>query len=484
MKRLDRYILSSYLSPMMLTFFVMTFVVMLQLLWLYIDDLVGKGLGLTVIAEFLFWGIVTYVPLLVLPLSTLLSSLMTMGTLGENNELLAMKAAGMSIQRVMRPLMGLVLLVTIAAFFVANSLAPYAHLQIRTLMYDIRQKRMEIKIPAGIFYNGIDDYSLRIERQDERTQRMYDMIIYDHTDKRGNVSVTRADSGYMKLTSNKTHVIVKLFSGYAYEESQQQSGDSVFPFQKRYFSEQEVLIPLQNYEFKRSEDNDRFKNQAEIKSLRELGMISDSLALTQHNLTNTYTSDFRYKASLARTHELDTTKTFRERYIYTINSDSLFALLPTQRKITAVNSAINRVTQALSQNEVYITNYEQADYPKRRANVEWHRKFTLSIACLIFFFIGAPLGAIIRKGGLGMPAVVSSFFFVIYWVVDISGKKLAQDGVWEPAMGIWLSSFVLLPMGIFLTYKATTDSALFNTDRYIDGLKKIIKIFNKKRRQS
>ena len=481
MKRLDRYVLTAYLGPMMLTFFVVSFVLMLQFLWLYIDDLVGKGLGLPVIAEFLFWGIITFIPL-ALPLSTLLSSLMTMGNLGENNELLAMKAAGISIQHVMRPLMGLVALVSFAAFFAANSLIPYANLQISSLMYDIRQKRMEIKIPAGLFYNGIDDYSLRIERQDERSQLMYDMIIYDHTDKRGNVSVTRADSGYMKLTRDKTHILVRLYHGYTYEESQQQDKDTIFPFQKRHFAEQEVLIPLQNYEFKRS-DNERFKEQAQMKSLRELSTISDSLALTQRSLTDAYTADFRYKASLTRTHEFDTSKTFRERYIYTTDCDSLFALLPLKRKISAATGAISRVTQALSQNEVYLSNYEQADYPKRRADVEWHRKFTLSIACLIFFFIGAPLGAIIRKGGLGMPAVVSSFFFIIYWVVDISGKKLARDGVWDPAMGIWLSSFVLLPMGIFLTWKATTDSALFNTDRYIDVLKKITIFFKKKREQ-
>ncbi|MDR0738494.1 MAG: LptF/LptG family permease [Prevotellaceae bacterium] len=479
MKRLDRYILTSYLGPMLLTFFVVLFVLMLQFLWLHIDDLVGKGLGLMVIGEFLFWGIITFIPL-ALPLSTLLSSIMTMGNMGESNELLAMKAAGMSIQRVMRPLIGLVVLISIVAFFVANSLIPYANLQISSLMYDIRQKRMEIKIPTGVFYDGIENYSLRIERQDEHTHLMYDMILYDHTDKRGNVSVTRADSGYLKFTGDKTYIIVKLFHGHTYEDDKQQTGDSIYPFQKRYFSEQEVLIPLQNYEFKRS-DNERFKEQAQMKSLQELNTIGDSLTLLQHNMTNLYISDFKYKAALARTQEFDTLKIFREKYIYTVNCDSLFTLLPAERKVSAADGALRRISQALSQNETHFANYEQVDYQKRRVDIEWHRKFTLSIACLIFFFIGAPLGAIIRKGGLGMPTVVSIFFFTAYWVVDISGKKLARDGVLDPAMGIWLSSFVLLPMGIFLTYKATTDSALFNSDRYIDYFKKISKFFTKKR---
>jgi lipopolysaccharide export system permease protein len=464
---------------MLLTIFVVLFVLMLQFLWLHIDDLVGKGLGLPVIAEFLFWGIIP-LSTLALPLSTLLSSIMAMGNMGEDNELLAMKAAGISIQRVMRPLMGLVMIISFAAFFVANNLVPYANLQISSLMYDIRQKRMEIKIPTGVFYNGIEDYSLRIERQNDQTQLMYDMILYDHTDKRGNVSVTRADSGYLKLTSDKTHIIVKLFHGYTYEDDKQQTGDSIYPFQKRYFLEQEVLIPLQNYEFKRT-DNERFKDLAKMKSLHELNDISDSLALVQLNMTTSYTSDFRYKAAFVRTQELDTLKASREKYIYTVNCDSLFSLLPAKRKVEAASGALRRLSQASSQSELHFANHEQANYQKRRADIEWHRKFTLSIACLIFFFIGAPLGAIIRKGGLGMPTVVSIFFFTVYWVVDISGEKLSRDGVLDPAMGLWLSSCVLLPMGIFLTYKATTDSALFNTDRYIEFIKKIAKFFTKKR---
>jgi lipopolysaccharide export system permease protein len=391
-----------------------------------------------------------------------------------------MKAAGVSIQRIMRPLMGMVVFISIAAFFVANSLVPYANFQISSLMYDIRQKRMEIKIPTGIFYNGIEDYSLRIERQSDHTHLMYDMILYDHTDKRGNVSVTRADSGYLRLTNDKTHIIVKLFNGYTYEDDKQQTGDSIYPFQKRHFSEQEVLISLQNYEFKRN-DNERFKDHAKMKSLHELSGISDSLALVQHNMTNTYTSDFRYKAAFARTQELDTLKAFREKYIYTVNCDSLFNLLPAERKVEAASGALHRLAQASSQSEMHFVNYEQIDRQKRLADIEWNRKFTMSIACLIFFFIGAPLGAIIRKGGLGMPTVVSIFFFTAYWVIYISGEKLARDGVLNPATGLWLSNFVLLPMGIFLTYKATTDSALFNTDRYIESIKKISKFFTRKR---
>jgi lipopolysaccharide export system permease protein len=454
---------------------------MLQFLWLYIDELVGKGLGLIVIAEFLFWGAMTCIPL-ALPLSTMLSSIMTMGNLGENNELLAMKAAGMSVQYIMRPLMGLVFIISISAFFVSNNLIPYAHLQISSLMYDIRQKRMEIKIPSGIFYNGIEDYSLRIEEQNERSQLLYDVIVYDHTARQGNNSVTRADSGYIKLTANKEYMIFKLFNGHTYEEDKQNPGDTIYPFQKRYFAEQEVLIPLSGYDFKRSNDNERFKEQAQMKSLKELNTISDSLKIVRGTVSNTFAETFNYKSFLARPQEFDTIKRFLDQYIYTIANDSLFNLLPTREKIRTIDRAINRARQASLQIEMLAANYEQADHTVRRMDIEWHRKFTLSIACLIFFFIGAPLGAIIRKGGLGMPVVVSIFFFVIYWVVDLSGKKLARDDVWDAPFGIWLSSFVLLPIGIFLTYKATTDSALFNTDKYIQVFSNFLKFFKKKKR--
>ncbi len=481
MKKIDKYIMVSYLGPMVLTFVIVLFVLVLQFLWLYIDEIVGKGLSMWVIAEFVFWGGVTFIPL-ALPLSTMLSSLMTMGDLGESNELLAMKAAGMSVQRVMRPLMGVALLICIAAFYVSNNLLPFANLQINSLMYDIRNKREEIKIPSGVFYNGLEDYSLRIERQDAKTNMMYGLIVYDHTAHSGNLSVTHADSGYIKFTSDKEYLVFKLFNGHAYEDQKTNRGDTVAPFQKRYFTEQEVLIPLTGYDFKRSDNNEMFKGNAQMQSLSDLSLQSDSLRRMEAEINRNFLSTYYYKLNFLRTAELDTTPSIQEQYIYTANCDSLFEASGINYKADASNNALNRATQAIAQIDMQVAAFEQYDYSLRRIDIEWHRKFTLSIACLAFFFIGAPLGAIIRKGGLGMPAVISIFFFVIDWVVDISGKKLARDDFWEPSVGMWLSSFVLLPIGIFITYKATTDSALFNVDRYLKIFKPIFNFFKKKRR--
>ncbi|MCL2097947.1 MAG: LptF/LptG family permease [Bacteroidales bacterium] len=477
MKRIDRYIITSYLGPMLLTFVIVLFVLVLQFIWLYIDEIIGKGLELSVILEFFFWGGVTFIPLS-LPLSTMLASLMTMGSMGENNELLAMKAAGMSVKRIIRPLVGVAAIVSITAFLISNYLLPVAHLNISSLMSDIRHKRSEIKIPTGIFYNGIVDYSIRIERQ--TTNMMYNVILYDHTAQRGNNSVTRADSGYIRFTNDKQYLIFKLFDGYTYEDQQQNVGDTIYPFQKRNFTEQEVLIPLSGYEFKRGENDEWFKGQAKMKSLGTLGYESDSIRRQELTIIKDFSNNFAYRTNLMRSQEFDSLLLIKAQYAKSFAGDSLFNLSTDEEKFNAISAAADHVSRAVSQLDMHAASFEQYNYNLRRINIEWHRKFAMSIACLLFFFIGAPLGTIIRKGGLGVPAVISIFFFVLYWVVDISGVKLSRDGVWLPIIGMWLSSAVLLPLSIFITYKATTDSNLFNIDRYnIARYTKILKSLTK-----
>ncbi|MDR2358913.1 MAG: LptF/LptG family permease [Prevotellaceae bacterium] len=482
MRTLDRFTLRSYLGPMVLTFLIVLFILMLQFLWLYIDDLIGKGLSISVIAEFIFWGTASFIPL-ALPLSTLLASIMTMGNLGENNELLAMKAAGISLQRIMRPLVALAVSISIGAFFVSNNLIPYTNLQIKTLLFDIKHKREEIKIPAGVFYNGIEDLSLYVDRQDEVSGLMYNIMLYDHRAKKGNISVTLADSGYIRLTENKQHIIFSFYHGYAYEESESNNPakDTTYPFQRRYFDRQEVLVPLEGYDFQRS-DGTRFSDDAQMQNIRRLSFMEDSLQnlltigrerFIQTFVTPGYLPNYNLRDSVLRVKQ-----------IYTAAFDSLYHAFPVEKQMDAARQAVN----TLDRNALYIANYiaeqEKDDYPRRSVSIEWHRKFTLSFACLIFFFIGAPLGAIIRKGGLGMPAVVSIFFFIIYWVIDISGKKLSRDGAWDPLFGTWASSMVLLPIGIFLTYKATSDSSLFNAEKYREIFRKIMNALKKLRTKS
>ncbi|MCL1973551.1 MAG: LptF/LptG family permease [Bacteroidetes bacterium] len=462
---------------MFLTFFIVTFILIMQFLWLYIDELVGKGLGLGVILEFLMWGTSTIFPIS-LPLATLLASIMTLGTFGENNELLAMKAAGISLRRILTPLVLIAVVISIAAFFAANNLVPLAYKKIYALRADIGQTREEIKLPTGIFYNGIDNYTLKIDERNKKTGMLYGIMIYDHSALKGNVCITLADSGSIKLTADKKNVVFRLFHGYRYQEGERKNIlDTSFVMQRTKFDEQDAIISLNDYGFKRSDD-DRFGNEIMAQNLVSLGQRRDSLAIILSEIHHLFYTRFIALDIFSHGRQFDT--------LYTRNRHSLFPLdsIPPYRDIEEEMQSLSRSTEkldaAISRLDNFSFEYNREIFPLRKTSLEWFRKFTLSFACLIFFFIGAPLGAIIRKGGLGMPVIISCFFFVIYWVIDISGKKLATDGVLSPAMGAIISSAVLLPIGIFLTRKATTDSSLFNTDAYIQVIKKFFNsIFSK-----
>jgi lipopolysaccharide export system permease protein len=457
---------------MILTFFIVLFVFELQFLWLYIDDLIGKGLSISVIAEFLFWSTASFIPF-ALPLSTLLASIMTMGNLGENNELLAMKATGISLQRIMRPIMVLAVSISIGAFFVANDLVPYTNLQIHTLLFDIKHKREEVKIPAGVFYNGIEDLSLYVDRQDEVSGLMYKIMLYDHRAKKGNTSVTLADSGYIRLTENKQHIIFSFYHGYAYEETDaaNEAKDTASPFQRRYFDRQEVLVPLEGYDFQRS-DGSRFSDNAQMQNIKRLSFMEDSLNGLLAAGHGRFMQTFLTPGYLPHYNRQDSVLLAKQ--IYTAAFDSMYRALPVERKWDAAKQAYTM----LDRNALYIANYaaeqEKDDYPRRSVAIEWHRKFTLSFACLIFFFIGAPLGAIIRKGGLGMPAVISVFLFLFYYSIDIFFVKLAKQSVLPVWMGMWLSSVVLFSLGMFFTYKAVNDSVMLNADAWTGFFKRLI----------
>ena len=470
-KKLDRFIIKSFMGPLVLTFLIVTFVLIMQFLWLYIDELVGKGLGFGVIMEFLMWGSATLIPL-ALPLATLLASIMTLGNFGENNELLAMKAAGISLQRILTPLIIIAVFVSIGAFFASNNLIPLSYKNIYSLRADIYNTKEEIKLPTGIFYNGIENYSIRINERDPRTGTSHGIILYDHSAQRGNVNVTLADSGSIKLTADKKNIIFRLFHGYRYQEEERTNYlDTSFVLRQIGFDEQQAIISLSDYGFKRSDD-DRFGDEIMAQNLVSLGHRRDSLdaalALVSTYFKTSFLSVFRYYR------QLDTAYNKRLQTMFPL--DSLYVRSYTkQQKMSILENTIEKINTQTSKLEIHVYDNNQYALSLRKTSIEWFRKFTLSLACLIFFFIGAPLGAIIRKGGLGTPVIISVFFFVIYWVVDISGKKLATDGVITPALGAIVSTIVLLPMGIFLTWKATTDSALFNADAYLQAIKKFFK---------
>ena len=477
MKKLDLFILKSFLGPFIMTFLIVIFVLLLQFLWLYIDELVGKGLSLGVILEFLGWGSATLFPY-AFPLATLLASIMTMGSFGENNELLAMKAAGIPLLRILAPLMCLSLVISIGAFFASNNLIPVAYRNIYTLRDDIGRTKEEIKIPTGIFYNGIDGYTLRVVETDENGT-MHNLMVYDHSKDKGNISLTIADSGRIQTSLDKTNLRFTLYNGTNYEESNVTTRkDSTYTLQKVNFKMQEVVIPLKNYAFKKS-DESKYDNEVMAKGLSRLKVDRDSLEIRQESSLQNLLRRAIYADNLDYTSQIDTSSHIREKYKGNITVDSLFQWKDLEQEKEAYRAALSAIDQQISNVKYFPQELNQVAVPLRKTRQEVFRKFTLSIACIIFFFIGAPLGAIIRKGGLGTPVVISMLFFVVYWVVDITGKKLANDGEITPFIGAFISTFVLFPIGVFLTWKSTKDSALFNADSYVAFFKHIYNKFTR-----
>lgn len=452
-----------------MTLLIVVFILVLQFLWLYIDDLVGKGLGLGVIFEFLGWGSATILPL-ALPLATLLASIMTLGTMGENNELLAMKAAGISLQKILSPLIIIAIMISIGAFFVSDKLIPLAWNKIYTLQYDIGKTKEEIKIPTGTFYNGIEGYTLRIESRNKKTNMMYDVMVYNHTANKGNISVALADSGIIKSTRDKKSLIFTLYNGSSYEEDLKKNyKDTTFTLQEVEFNMQEMIIPLDNYSFEKSKES-RFSNTIMAKNLKTLQHDRDSIDVIYTGITEDQHRNMNESISLKFHNQLDSAILYT--YAKKLNPDSTNKWKDLGSELMVIKNARIASEKAISTIEAYDRESKHYSYSLRRYSLESYRKFTLSLACVVLFFIGAPLGSIIRKGGLGTPVIISALFFVLYYVTDIVGKKLATDGAISPMVGAFISTIVLGPIGAFLTWKSTKDSSIFNLDTYLNSVKK------------
>ena len=470
MKRLDRFIIKSFVGPFIAILFVVVFILVMQFLWLYIDELVGKGLSLKVILEFLAWGSATMLPLS-LPLATLLASMMTLGQLGENNELLAIKAAGISLQRILVPLGIICVGISVGTFFVTDRLIPVAYNNIYQLREDIGKTKDEIKIPTGTFYNGIEGYILRVDGRDDETDMMHGVMVYNHTKNKGNTSLTIAESAMMKMSKDKTYLTFILYNGTNYEETNNKKyRDTTLQLQKIDFHKQEMIIPLENYAFQKS-DSSRFDDQVKSMNLKQLQHSQDSIGTLdstekEENLTNLRRSrTLRYNAQLdTATRNIPTTPFIQE------DGGKWKSI---KAEIEALEKAKKNAEEIQMSLESFARYRYHHNYTLRLIDIEILKKFALSIACLIFFFIGAPLGAIIRKGGLGVSAIISVLFFVAYWVIDITGTKLAKDGAVGPFAGVFFSSYVLLPTGLFLSWKAINDSAIFSTDTIKNAFKKL-----------
>ncbi len=470
MKKLDKFIIKSFVGPFIAILFVVVFILVMQFLWLYIDELVGKGLSIKIILEFLAWSSALTLPQSI-PLATLLASMMTLGTLGENNELLAIKAAGISLQRVMIPLGLICLVISVGAFFVSNDLLPVAYNKIYTLRDDIGKTKGEIKIPTGTFYNGIDGYILRVDERNDDTGMMHGVMVYNHTKNKGNTSLTIADSAIMKMSKDKSYLTFILHNGTNFEETNNKKyRDTTLQLQKIDFEKQEMIIPLENYAFQKS-DSSRFDDQVKSMNLKQLHEGQDSIGSLDSASKQANLKSLRASRTLRYNSQLDTAQ--RNRPESSFKSEDIGTWKSIKDEIAALEKAKDNAETLQSSLTSYSRERYYHNYTLKLIDIEILKKFALSIACLIFFFIGAPLGALIRKGGLGTPAIISVLFFVAYWVIDISGTKLAKDGAVGPFHGVFFSSYVLFPTGLFLTWKAINDSAIFSTESLKNGFKKL-----------
>ena len=592
MKRLHKLLIGSFIKPLVATFFVAQFILILQFLWQHIDDLAGKGLEWHIIAELLLYASASLVPL-ALPLAVLLSSIMTFGNLGENFELSAIKSSGISLQKFMKPLTILVITLSIGAFFYSNHVIPYANLKALSLRYDIKKQREELQIREGIFYNAIEGYTIKVGHKNPKTKLMRDIMIYEHDQQIGNHQVTVADSGYIKMSSDETNLLVILYNGQTYEEMAEDQKKKVrwdnkkYPFQRRTFDKETLLIDISGFDFQRT-DEGLFKDNYQMLKLSELESKKDSLlksynskalGLSKDLHENIFVHENRTKRIEKNKKNVRKPKRIKGKqqagqynsfamldtaalkteginpkifYDYVLpdqgpnrknqhqpHFNSAFSESPkdnyiiradtsdnqdqlnipyhkyygektdiednhNQKRFEGKSFKVDRFMDSLNRkdkmaiissaadkarrNNQEITNskriFEQMQKNIYKHQIYWHKKLTLSFACIIFFFIGAPLGSIIRKGGLGAPLVISVMFFIIYYIISISGENFVEKGVLPAFVGMWLSSFVFLPMGIFLTYKATNDSVILDVDTYIKPIKKLLSLGLRKNGQS
>lgn len=476
MKIIDRYLIKNFLGPFVLTFFFALFIILMQFLWKYVDDLVGKGLEWYIILKLLFYASATFVAM-ALPLAVLLSSLMTFGNMGERYEIVALKSAGISIGYLLKPLTGMVIVIACFSFWFSNNVMPVANWKMKTLLYDIKEQKPALSIDEGTFYKGFDNYVIRIGKKHANNEDIEDILIYDHSRHQGNCTMTYAKRGVMKMTEDKKYFLFVLYDGYYWDESRNQNSRSnLYPLSRATFSEQYKRFDLSSFEIQQS-DEEFFKSSYQSMTLSELKHHADTL-----------------KHEIDSLKEQATTTLLTNLYFFNchIRNDSLFD----QRKEEPSPYVVSELPISM-QHDIY--NYahqaamgfinavgfghDELSYEKKTLyahQIEMHRKFTMAVACLLFFFIGAPLGSIIRKGGIGVPLVVTVLFFAFYFVVSIIGEKVAKGSVVPVAIGMWFSTFVLIPVCVFLTYKATVDSAVLSAESYTKWWKLFKMKFTKK----
>lgn len=480
-KKLYLFMLKSFVPLFAMTFFICLFIVLMQFLWRSIDDLVGKGLGIGVIAELFFYAALTMIPM-ALPLAILLASLMTFGNLGERFELTAMKASGVSLIKTMRPLIVLIGIIAVAAFFFQNNVLPIAQTKMYTLFFSVRQKSPELEIPEGVFYDQIPGFNIYVKSKGRDTGTLHEIMIYDMSKGFDNASIILADSGRLAMTEDKTHLILRLWQGESFENLTEAGGNMKnVPYRRESFDDKEILLKFDS-NFNRM-DEEGMRNQYVGKNITELQATIDSLGARVDSIGRSYARIAAAQPYMGLTYrsavpgpEGEAVESMAPdvEMKQPVNVDSVLHGSTSGYRLAYLNAALNAARRQKQDFEFKSLTISDERRIVRRHGIEMHKKFTLSFACIIFFFIGAPLGAIIRKGGLGMPLVISVFLFIFYYIIDNTGFKQAREGRWGVFEGIWFSSAVLLPLGVFFTYKAVNDSAVFNRDAYVNFLRRLL----------
>lgn len=471
-KKLDKLILKAFVWPFIATFFITLFVFMMQILWKYIDDLVGKGLDMLTLTKFLIYASATLVTL-AMPIAILLSSIMTFGKLGENFELVAIKSSGISLLRFMRPLFLVTILLSGVAFLFANYIAPVANLKFAVIYHDIYEKSPAFDLKDGVFYNGFRGFSIKVDKKDKDRSTLHNVLIYEQTNGVQDNTII-SESGKMAITADKKFLEFKLENGNRYEENGNYNSTKN-EFINLGFKEYNKLFDLSQLNLQKTSDS-LFMNNIRMKTMRQINVdldslkkVPDSLFKRNKTLLASYVRYQKFKDTIAPKKEIAIAK----EKIPAKKVSSFDAIIPDSLKTIVYNQTISEVSNARNVLQMASVDYKSQTDDFTQHEIEWHKKLSLSIACLVLFFIGAPLGSIIRKGGLGLPLVMALLFFMIFYLLNIFGEKFTKDHILVPIIGMWLPVIVLSPVGFFLTYKAMHDSQLFNKEYYYRLLKNL-----------
>ena len=465
-KKLDIFIAKQFGMLFMGTFFISLFVLMMQFLWRYVDDLIGKGLSIEVLGQFFWYMSLIMVPQ-ALPLAILLSSLISYGNLGESSELTAIKAAGISLIQSFRGLIFISILIAFGSFYFQNYIGPNANMHIAQLLISMKQKSPELEIPEGIFYDGIPQTNLYVEKKDLKTGHLYNIMVYRMTDSYEDQAIILADSGMLQSTADKKHLVLNLWSGEWFENmrTQEMINSASVPYRRETFAHKHIVLDF-NGDFNLT-DMAGISNDARTKSIQKIQHDKDSLTHVYDSIGKIFYKDalsmYYQEPTLKRNQKKEAIK-LSENKLY--NIDSAFNKLPADQRRYIIDQSLSSVQQVVSDLDFKSMETSDGDKLIRLHNIETINKFTLSLICIIFFFIGAPLGAIIRKGGLGIPIIISVFVFIIFYILDNTGYRMSRQGDWAIWFGKGLSMAVLIPMAIFFTYKANNDSTVFNADMY------------------